>query len=93
MVTRLWAGLPGDHGLVGCLPGTRDFSLLQSIQTVPTVHRGAMDTGAALHRSTVVPARGLRLIVRTAVTAHFTLASSGLQHNYKGKSSMEKIIH
>jgi len=59
------------------LPGTRDFSLLQSIQTVPTVHRGVMDTDSS--------PRGMRLEMRTAVTANFTLVSSGFEQNYKGK--------
>jgi len=30
-------------------------------------------------------ARGMRLIMRTAVTTNFTLASSGFKQNYKGK--------
>jgi len=40
-----------------------------------------------------ISARGMRLIMRTAVTENFTLASSGFEQCYKGKSSMEKIIH
>ena len=88
-MTRLWAGQPGDHGLAA-----RHKRILSSPKHSDCPHGPQRcDRYCCCLPQEYCSARGLRLIVRTAVTAHFTVASSGLEHDYKGKSSMEKIIH
>ena len=88
-MTRLWAGQPGNHGLAA---GHKRFF---SSPKHPDCSHGPQTCNGywCCFPQDYSSARGMRLIMRTAVTAYFTLGSSGFEQNYKGKSSMEKIIH